>query len=156
MRHRYWGKFLRCFGSILYYFGLISAIFFVIWLWPEASSTIMWIVVIVGISIVIISTIRRNYVMYKMGRCSKQDFFRKLVIDIAGIILVLIIAVLLAGLSASYISQNVGKAIESSNPGLGVPVGLFSGIIAAVLIGLGVGYLVRSIWVRLTKSICKT
>jgi hypothetical protein len=132
---------------------LLSAFFFVIWIWPNAASTFSIIVVIACIGIIVFPLIRGNYRLYKKGEYSKSVYLRKTIMDTVGILIIGLFVLLIASALAKDIGQKVGKAVETYTPGLGIPAGIFSGLITAVLVGLCVGYIVRMIWIPITKII---
>jgi hypothetical protein len=143
-------------GRTLYYFGLISALFILVWLWPNLISSLSWIIILLILGIIIIPIIQRNYRLYKLGKYSPSVFMRKTGVDAVGILLTGVIAIVLAGASARFIGTLVGNAVEKSMPGLGVPAGIFSGITAAVLVGICVGYIARMIWSPITNLIMRS
>jgi hypothetical protein len=149
--HLFSFKPFRACSIILYYFGLISAFFFMIWKWPNSAATLSYIIIIVFLVMVIIPVIRRNLASLQMGKSTRAKFFIKTTVDVSGIILTAAAAILLAGASARYFAPRIGTAVEASSPGLGASIGIFSGLLIAAIVGLCVGYLVRAIWIRLTK-----
>jgi hypothetical protein len=139
-------KPFRTCGAILHILGLILAFFFIIRLWPETAAAFSPVIIALAIGMILISGIRRNYAMYKQGKYPKRGFLMKTGIEMVEITLTAFAAIFLAGASARYIAQTVGEAVEIRMPGLGLSVGLLSGISAAVLVGLCVGYVARIIF----------
>jgi hypothetical protein len=149
-------KAFRTCGAILYILGLILAFFFIIRLWPETAAAFSPVIIALVIGMILISGIRRNYARYKQGKYQKRGFLMKTGIEMVEITLTAIAAIFLAGVSARYIAQTVGEAVEIRMPGFGLSAGLLSGISAAVLVGLCVGYIARIFFRPIAKFLLKS
>jgi hypothetical protein len=146
-------KPFRSCAVILYFFGLISLFFFLVWKLPNSAVSLSLIVIVVSMAMVIIPVIRRNLASFQKGKSTRSKFLVKTTIDVSGIFLTAVSAIVLASASAGYAAPRIGVAVEASSPGLGAPAGIFSGLIIAAIVGLCVGYVVRAVWGRLTKLV---
>jgi hypothetical protein len=142
---------LRILLRIAYILGLIIAIFFFIRLWPESVVAISWVLLLLIMGMVIIPILRRNIFSYQQGIITRSRFVLVTVVELAGVLVTAIAAIFLAGVSARYVGQSVGTAVETSAPGMGSTAGTFAGVAAAVLVGIAAGYFIAAIWSRLTK-----
>ena len=140
-------------GSIIYFIGLILAFYFILREWPESAQGFSLVILVIVFGTMLIQCIQRNYASYKQGKCSKRNFLKRTGVELGKLVFTAVAAIYLAGISARFIGQLVGTAVEIRRPGLGLSAGLLSGISAAVLVGLCVSYLVRIIWAPITKKI---
>jgi hypothetical protein len=149
---RYYKNLESC-GGIVYYLGIISAFFFIIMKWPEATPALSWIIIIIIFAFVIIRCIGINRHLIHQGKITKTQFTIKTTLDILGYLLTGITSIVIAGKLAQIIGVNIGNSVESTMPGLGIPAGIISGLITGAIAGIAVGFIVRTVWAKLLKTL---
>lgn len=121
-------------------------------LWPAVTQPLSGILIIAGLGIAIIFSIRRHLQSIQQGKISRNAAIRNIIIETLGILLSVAAAVWLTGKAASWIVPIIAYAAEAARPGMGLPAGILAGLLVALCIGLGVGFLMRWGWSKLVKS----
>ncbi|MGB7538398.1 MAG: hypothetical protein WBM17_07650, partial [Anaerolineales bacterium] len=80
-------------------------------------------------------------------------FVVKTIIEVVESVIIGLISIIIASIFSKYVAETIGKAIESSMPGLGVPVAIISGLLSAAIVGIAIGYFARALWGSFTKAI---
>jgi len=131
-------------------FVLFIAILISLFLWPTITPFLVLILIIVGTGMAITFAVRRRVQAYRQGRIDRLALLRGISLDIVGILITIIAAVLLGGKAGEYIGQKTGKVVEATRPGLGFIAGILAGLITGLGVGLGVGLIMR--WILLYAS----
>jgi hypothetical protein len=120
---------------------LIIATIASLFLRPNAAPTLMWITILSGIAVSVILAVDRQYKRYLKEHHSRAKLVRNAGVDILGILLTIGVAIWLAGFVAALIFPAAASAGESVSPGMGNVIGILSGLVSAMAVGLGVGFL---------------
>jgi hypothetical protein len=132
-------------AKVVYYFGLLSALFLVVVLWPREIITLTEIIVPVFLVVSVVLLIVKNYRIYRKGNFSKRAWFAATSLDVLGYILIIGLAVLIAGGLGLLIYQPVATEINRAIAGMGDRIALFVCIILALCVGAAVSYLVHGL-----------
>jgi hypothetical protein len=123
-------------------FLLILVLILSIFLFPIATPALGMGLIVISLSIALFSIFRKHRTAYQQGRLTRATFVRNTLLDVFGILLAMALAVLLG----SYLAGLVTLPISSDS------TRLLAGIIVALPVGLGVGFLVNWTWGRLAKT----
>jgi hypothetical protein len=129
----------------------LIAILVSVFLWPPITQPLVLILIIIGTGMAIAFAVRRRIRIYRQGRINRSEFWRSISLDVSGIFISIIAAVLLGGRLGEYLAQIVGKAVETARPGYGFVVGILTGLLAGLVVGLGVAIFVQWIFNFLTR-----
>jgi len=144
--------------SLEKYWPLISILLLIVllaslWLWPEMQGPLSLAIIIVSVGMLLAFTIHRRVEETRKGLLERSTMTRLIILDSVGILLVLTSAMIVG----SYVSKAVGswvfEMLQSSAPQWTEVVAIISSLLSALAAGVGVGWLVRSTWVRVENSI---
>jgi hypothetical protein len=139
---KYWPLLCLLLGVIC----IVSLIF-----WPSISSWIARVVMCISIGMIILMVVQKHVDQYHKKQIDRNQLARNLVIGISGALLITIVSILAAEKTVNYAIQFVKRMAEPVWPGKGNIVGVYGGLLIAVLVGLGLGTLIRWIWGLLTR-----
>lgn len=130
-------------ASLILLIILISSFFF----WPEKSGPIAIAVLILGSSASLALIIQHNRDTNVRSNHPRTVVTRKIALDTIGLLLV----IFAAGFAGQLLGAWAGNAVEQSQPGFGMPVGLIVGIVSAFLIAWGM----RIMWIKAARSLAR-
>jgi hypothetical protein len=123
-------------------FLLILVLIISVWLLPSATPALGIALIVISLAIAVFAILMKHRTDYLHGRLTYLAFVRNAFLDVFGILLAMVLAVLLG----SYIAGTVTRPISNDS------IRLFAGIIVGLLVGLGVGLSVNWAWRRLVKT----
>jgi hypothetical protein len=132
---------------ILLILAVLASLFF----WPAITPFLSWTVIVLGIALVVTSSVRVQVRSYRQKLITRAALWRNILVEVIGISLAIALSLLMASRAATYAGRVVGAAVEKARPGMGPVAGILAGLFAGVAIGLAIGLLVRWIWGSLTK-----
>jgi hypothetical protein len=133
--------------SILFIAALLACLLF----WPSASRLFGLVVLVLSVTMGIAFTIRKHILAWRKGQIDRSTMIRNSTVDVLGMLITIIAAILIAGRVAQSVGLFAGGAAESQWPGSGMIAGILSGMAAGLLIGLLIGRFVQTTWGRLAK-----
>ncbi len=119
---------------------LLLIILAFIFIWPAASRPLSIVVMILGLGMVVALTIQRHLQAYHKGGIDKKELARKIVMDLLGLLLAMVAAILVGGRFGRLVSQS---AWEAGWPEWTV---IAAGILTGFAAGFAAGWLVRFLW----------
>lgn len=131
--------------------AFLIMVFVSLFLSPTITQPLVWILIIIGTGMAIVFAVRRSIQAYRQKRIDRPTLMRSISLDILGILITIIAAVLIAGKAGQYLGQAVGMAAESVRPGMGALVGILVGLLTGVVVGLVIAVLVQRIFGFLAK-----
>jgi hypothetical protein len=124
-----------------------------LWLWPERQGSLSQVIIILSVGMLLAFTVHRRVEENRKGVLERSMMTRLIILDCVGILLVLISAMVVG----SYVSRVVGTAVFNamlpSAPGWAQTAAIVSSLLAALVAGVGVGWVVRSAWGRVEKAL---
>jgi hypothetical protein len=119
-----------------------------LWLWPEMQGPLSLAIIILSVGMLFAFTIHRRVGENRKGLIDRSTMAKLIILDCAGILLVLVSAMMVG----SYVSKAVGTAVfnamQVSNPQWAEVAAIISSLLSALAAGAGVGWVVRSAWAR--------
>jgi len=132
--------------------ALLVFLFDSLWLWPEMQGPLSLAIIVVSVGVLITFTIYRRLEQNLKGLIERSTMTRLIILDCVGILLVLTSAMAVG----SYVSKTVGlwvfEMLQSSAPQWAEVVAIISSLLSALAAGVGVGWMVRSMWARVENS----
>jgi hypothetical protein len=132
---------------------LLLAIMASFFLWPSMVQTISWGIIGLGVFMLAIFTINRNYISHTQGRISRMIFLRNTILEVLGVVISIAASVWVAGQFIAKIIPAVYDSAETARPGSGPMAGMLAGLLVALCVGLAAGVAVRWIWRGLTRKL---
>jgi hypothetical protein len=124
-----------------------------LWLWPEMQGPLSLTIIVISVGMLLAFTIHRRVEENRKGLIERSTMTKMIVLDCVGILLVLVSAMVVG----SYVSKVVGTAVfnelQASAPRWAEPAAIITSLLAALAAGVGVGWVVRSAWVRVEKAV---
>jgi hypothetical protein len=139
------------FPSLEKYWPLISIALLILllaslWLWPERQGVLSLAIIVISVGMLFAFTIHRRVEGNRKGLIDQSTMMHMIVLDCVGILLVLV-SVMMVG---SYVSKLVGTAVfnamQISAPQWAEVLAIISSLLSALAAGVGVGWVVRSVW----------
>ncbi len=129
------------------YFVLITILFLLLlalsaWKFPSAAPVIGILFLVFSLGIAVSSVIAKHRAAYQEGRLTRFTFARNVCLDVFGILLAMVFAALLGRYVAELVAQQIDGAL----------LRFAAGMLVGVVIGIGVGLLVRQLWGRFVKT----
>ncbi len=122
-------------------FLLLLVLILSMWLLPSATPAFGISLVVISFGIALFAILKKHSAAYRLGRIRQSTLFRRIFLDVFGILLAVALAALLgryvAGLVARPISNDLWRLIAT--------------ILIGLLVGMGVGILVSQLRGRLIK-----
>jgi hypothetical protein len=119
-----------------------------LWLWPERQGVLSLAIIVISVGMLFAFTIHRRVEENRKGLIDRSTMAKIIILDCAGIMLVLVSAMMVG----SYVSKAVGtvvfNAMQVSAPQWAEVAAIISSLLAALAAGVGVGWVVRSAWGR--------
>jgi hypothetical protein len=128
--------------STLILISLLLAVLLLAWLFPSAGFFLGIIFLIFSFFITGAAVIAKHREKYRQGKITRRVFLRTVALEITGIWLAMILAGLLGRTLAEVATQYITHELTR----------LFAGIAIGMLVGVGIGLLVRQIWVQSVKT----
>ena len=126
-----------------------------LWLWPEMQGVISLTIIILSVGMLLAFTIHRRLEENRKGLINSSTMSRLIILDCVGILLVLISAMVVGGLVSRLVGAEVFNALQESAPGWAEGMAILSSLLAALAAGVGIGWLVRSMWGRVETTLAK-
>jgi TRAP-type uncharacterized transport system fused permease subunit len=144
-------------SSLEKHWPLISIVLLVfllasLWLWPEIQGMLSLVIIIISVGMLLVFTVHRRLEENYKGLIDRTTMNRLIILDCVGILLVLVSAMYVGSLVSKVIGEKVYKGMQESAPQWAEGVAIMSSLLAALVAGVGVGWLVRSIWGRLERT----
>jgi hypothetical protein len=128
--------------------ALLTLLLASMWLWPEMQGLLSLVIIILSVGMLLAFTVQRRMEENRKGLIDRSTMTKMIFLDCAGILLVLVSAMMVG----SYVSKAVGTAVfnamQISAPQWAEVLAIISSLLAALAAGVGVGWLVRSAWAR--------
>jgi hypothetical protein len=124
-----------------------------LWLWPERQSLLSLAIIIVSVGMLLVFTVHRRVDENRKGLIDRSTMKHLIILDCVGIFLVLALAMYVGSYVSKLVGTAVFNALQASNPRWAGAVAIISSLLAALAAGVGVGWLVRSVWVRVERLI---
>jgi hypothetical protein len=118
-------------------------------LWPEIQGMLSLVIIIISVGMLLAFMVHRRVDENHKGLIDRSTMSRLIILDCAGILLVLVSAMYVGSLVSKLVSEKVYDGMQESAPQWAEGVAIMSSLLAALVAGVGVGWLVRSIWGRL-------
>ena len=119
-----------------------------LWLWPALQGLLSLAIIVLSVGMLLAFTIHRRLEENCKGVIERSFMNRLIILDCVGILLVLVSAMIVG----SFVSRVVGlwmyDVLLPSAPQWAEPAAIITSLVAALAAGVGVGWLVRSAWVR--------
>ena len=132
---------------------LLIALFASLWLWPEVQGPLSLAIIIVSVGMLIAFTIHRRVEENHKGLIDRSTMSRLIILDCVGILLVLASAMVVGSFVSRIVGTAVFNVLQASSPQWAEVVAMISSLLSALAAGIGVGWLVRSAWGKVEKSI---
>ena len=127
-----------------------------LWLWPALQGPLSLAIIVLSVGMLLVFTIHRRLEENRKGLIERSVITRLIVLDCVGILLVLVSAMAVGG----YVSKTVGlwvfEMLQSSAPQWAEVTAIISSLLSALAAGVGVGWLVRSMWVRVEGAFVRS
>lgn len=124
--------------SVLLFLGLLIFI----WLFPSSGLILTILFLTCGFALASFPVIAKHRQAYLQGKISRSVCIRNILLDVTGILLALILAVLLGRYIADIATNKISNDL----------IKLIAGIMIGLSIGIVVGTLVKNTWKRLAKT----
>jgi hypothetical protein len=126
-----------------------------LWLWPERQGVLSLAIIVISVGMLFAFTIHRRMEENRKGLIDRSTMAKIIILDCAGIMLVLVSAMAVG----SYVSKVVGTAVYSamreSAPRWAEEAAIAFSLLSALAAGVGVGWVVRSVWGRVENILAK-
>jgi hypothetical protein len=122
--------------SILLSFLIVGMFLVTAWFFPILGRTLGIVVVVLGLTVNSYVLIKKHKEEYQQGKISRTAFVRRIIVEMMGILL----AMLLAALIASRVSHIVTRQI------LDLFTRFIAGVFVAFLVGISVGFVFKKMW----------
>jgi hypothetical protein len=119
-----------------------------LWLWLERQGVISIAVIIISVGMLIVLSVNRRVEENHKGLIDRSTMTRLIILDCIGILLVLISAMYVGSLVSKAVGTAVYGVMQVSAPQWAQAGAIISSLLAALAAGMGVGWLVRSMWGR--------
>jgi hypothetical protein len=127
---------------------LLIALLASLWLWPEVQGVISLAIIFISVGMLIALTVNRRVEENHKGLIEHSTMTRLIILDCVGILLVLISAMCVGSLVSKAVGTAVYGAMQAVAPQWAQAGAIISSLMAALAAGIGVGWLVRSMWGR--------
>ncbi len=117
------------------------------------AFVLVWIIVSVGMLLAF--SVHRRLEESRKGLIDQSTMTRLIILDCVGILLVLVSAMYVGSLVSKSVGTAVFTALQTSAPQWAEIGAIISSLLAALAVGVGVGWLVRSVWVRVENVIMR-
>jgi hypothetical protein len=121
-------------------------------LWPEAQGGLSLVIIIISVGMLLAFTVHRRLEENHKGLIDRPTMTRLIILDCAGILLVLVSAMYVGSLVSKVVGEKVYDGMQESAPQWAEGVAITSSLLAALVAGVGVGWLVRSIFGKLERT----
>jgi hypothetical protein len=128
--------------SVLLFLALLISM----WLFPSFGLMLGILLLLFGFVLAGSTVVEKHRPAYLQGEISRGVYVRKILFDIDGSLL----ALLLAGFLGRYVAEIAAQQISHNL------TRLIAGIVIGLVIGIAVGILVKQAWERLVKIYLKT
>jgi hypothetical protein len=128
--------------------SLLIVLLVSLWLWPEIQGPLSVGIIVLSIGMLFVFTIHRRLEDNRKGLIDQPTMTRMIVLDCLGILLVLVSAMVAGSFVSKVVGTVVFDALQASAPQWAETAAILSSLAAALAVGVGVGWLVRSVWVR--------
>src|SRR5690242_11801710 len=129
--------------SILLLLVLLAAPF----AWPQATSTLGIIAIILGVGAVIVFRVAGHVRAYREGKLERAGLARNILVDVPGLLLTMAAAALAGRAAGQFAAEAAGNA------GWDGLAQLLSALLAGLAAGMAVGLGVKAVWGRLAKPV---
>jgi hypothetical protein len=123
-------------------FLLLLILLILAWLFPSAGLLLGIIFLLLSFFIASSAVLGKHNEAYRQGRIRHTVFIRNAVLEITGILF----AMVLAGLLGRYIAQIATQQMDNDL------IRVIAGITIGLLVGIGIGFVVKQTWCRLVKN----
>jgi hypothetical protein len=133
--------------------ALLAILLDSLWFWPVMQGILSVAIIIFSVGMLFAFTIHRRVEENRKGLIDQSTMRRTIVLDCVGILLVLVSALYVGSLVSKVVGTMVFNAMRASAPQWAEGMAIISSLLAALAAGVGVGWLVRSVWVRVERMI---
>lgn len=123
-------------------FLLLLVLILSVWLLPSVTPALGIALIVISLSIAIFSIVRKHRISYLQGKLTRAAFVRNTFLDIFGILLAMVLAVLLSRYVVGLVTRPIGNELWR----------LIATIFIGLLVGMGVGLFVSRVWGRFVKT----
>lgn len=124
-----------------------------LWVWPEMQGPLSLAIIFVSVGMLLAITIHRRLEENRKGLLDRSTMTRLIIFDCVGILLVLGLAMVVGRMVSEAVGRAVYNALLTSAPEWAEAAAIVSSLLAALAVGVGIGWLVRSLWVRMERMI---
>jgi hypothetical protein len=124
-----------------------------LWLWPERQGAMSLTIIILSVGMLLAFTVHRRLEENRKGLIEQSTMTKMIVLDCVGILLVLISAMVVGSYVSKVVGTEVFNALQESVPQWAEAAAIISSLLAALVAGVGVGWMVRSVWGRVEKAL---
>ena len=114
-------------------------------LWSQLANPLIWLLIFIGVTLAITFSIRKWVLYFRQKKTNRFVLLLNLIINIAGILIAVFFAALLAGWGGGYLVQITGKAMATYPPRIGNLVAILISTISGLIVGYLVGMILRRI-----------
>jgi hypothetical protein len=125
-------------------------------LWPKMQGVLSLVIIIISVGMLFAFTVHRRVDENHKGLIDRSTMSRLIILDCAGILLVLVSAMYVGSLVSKVVGEKVYDGMQESAPQWAEGLAIMSSLLAALVAGVGVGWLVRSIWGRLENGLIRS
>lgn len=122
--------------SNLLLFFLVIVLIVVAWLFPTIGGTLGILVLFLGFIINSYLLIKKHRKEYIQGRISRSIYRRKIILEITGILIAMVVASLIGRYTAEFAAKQITHTVAK----------FLIGIFVSFLAGLGVGFVIKKLW----------
>jgi hypothetical protein len=132
---------------------LLVLLFASLWFWPEMQGVLSLVIIIVSVGMLLVFTVHRRLEENRKDLIERSTMTKMIILDCVGILLVLVSAMYVGSLVSKSVGTTVFTALQASAPQWAEIGAIISSLLAALAAGVGVGWLARSVWVRVENVI---
>lgn len=125
-------------------------------LWPEVQEPLSIAIIVLSVGALISHTVYRRLEDDRKGLIERSAMVRIIFLDILGILLVLVLAMVVGNLVSRMVGIAVFNALQTSALQQAEKMSNISSFLAALIAGAGIGWLMRFVWARLETALVRS
>jgi hypothetical protein len=122
-------------------FLLLLVLILSIFLLPAATPILGIVLITLSLSLAFMTIFRKHRLAYQQGRLTGWRFALNVFLEVAGTLLAVALAALLARYAVGIATGPIGSTAMK----------IIAGILVGMLVGMGVGFAVNKLWSRLVR-----
>jgi uncharacterized membrane protein (DUF441 family) len=126
-----------------------------LWLWPERQGVLSLAIIILSVGMLLAFTVHRRVEENRKGLIDRSTMTKMIFLDCAGILLVLVSAMVVGSMVSKVVGTAVFNELQASAPQWAEAVAIISSLLAALAAGVGVGWVVRYVCGRVEKALVR-